>query len=215
MRKTKAEAARTRQSLIDGALRCFDRQGIAGSTLDDIARSASVTKGALYWHFSGKGEILRAIRDSVTLPIFDRMDVTLLHEGCEDPLERIEGFLAALLHSMEKDRAVRSALSVMHFKCEYAGELEPQLDAARVNTRRLVDGFAKAYGEARRKKLLATGITPRAAATETMMFMSGLLRLWVLDPTAKGIRRDARSAIRAHVATKRSLNGVKTAAAAA
>jgi len=215
MRKTKAEAARTRQSLIDGALRCFDRQGIAGSTLDDIARSASVTKGALYWHFSGKGEILRAIRDSVTLPIFDRMDVTLLHEGGEDPLERIEGFLAALLQSMEKDRAVRDALSVMHFKCEYAGELEPQLDAARVNTRRLVDGFAKAYGEARRKKLLAAGITPRAAAAETMMFMSGLLRLWVLDPTTKGIRRDARSAIRAHVSSKRSMNGVRTAAAAA
>jgi len=215
MRKTKAEAARTRQDLIDGALRCFDSQGIAGTTLDDIARSARVTKGALYWHFTGKAEILRAIRDTVTLPIFDRMDDTLLHEGGEDPLERIEIFFAAMLHSMEKDRAVRSALTVMHFKCEYAGELESQLDGARINTRRLVAGFTKAYGEARRKKLLAAGLTPRAAAAETMMFMSGLLRLWVLDSTSKGIRRDARSAIRAHVSSKRAVKGVRTAAAAA
>src|SRR6478735_5434381 len=214
MRKTKAEAARTRQDLIDGALRCFDSQGIAGTTLDDIARSARVTKGALYWHFTGKAEILRAIRDTVTLPIFDRMDDTLLHEGGEDPLERIEIFFAAMLHSMEKDRAVRSALSVMHFKCEYAGELESQLDGARINTRRLVAGFTKAYGEARRKKLLAAGLTPRTAAAETMMFMSGLLRLWVLDSTSKGIRRDARSAIRAHVSSKRAVKGVRTAAAA-
>ena len=214
MRKTKAEAARTRQDLIDGALRCFDSQGIAGTTLDDIARSARVTKGALYWHFTGKAEILRAIRDTVTLPIFDRMDDTLLHEGGEDPLERIEIFFAAMLHSMEKDRAVRSALSVMHFKCEYAGELESQLDGARINTRRLVAGFTKAYGEARRKKLLAAGLTPRAAAAETMMFMSGLLRLWVLDSTSKGIRRDARSAIRAHVSSKRAVKGDRTAAAA-
>jgi TetR/AcrR family acrAB operon transcriptional repressor len=215
MRKTKAEAARTRQDLIDGALRCFDRQGIAGTTLDDIARAARVTKGALYWHFTGKAEILKALRDAVSLPIFDRMDDTLLHEGCEDPLERIEGFLAALLRSMEKDREVRTALSVMHFKCEYAGELESQLEGARNNMRRLVAGFAKAYGEARRKKLLAAGLTPRAAAAETMMFMSGLLRLWLLDSTSKGIRRDARSAIRAHVSSKRAAKGVRTAAAAA
>lgn len=204
MRKTKAEAARTRQALLDGALRCFDKQGIAGSTLDDIARSARVTKGALYWHFTGKGAILRAVRDAVSLPILDRADVTLLHERCEDPLERIEAFLAAMLHSLEKDRAVRTALNVMQFKCEFAGELEAELDGARINTRKLVDGFFKAYTAARRKGLLAKGLTPRAAATETMMFMSGLMRMWLLDPTPKGLRRDARSAIRAHVASKRA-----------
>jgi TetR/AcrR family acrAB operon transcriptional repressor len=204
MRKTKAEAARTRQALLDGALRCFDRQGIAGSTLDDIAREARVTKGALYWHFPGKGGMFRAVRDAVSLPILDRADVTLLHEGCEDPLARVEDFLAATLKSLETDAAVRTSLSVMHFKCEYAGELEAELDGARVNTRRLVDAFAKAYGQARRKGLLVSGVTPRAAAAETMMFMSGLLRLWLLDPTAKGLRRDARSAIRSHVAAKRA-----------
>lgn len=204
MRKTKEEAARTRQSLLDSALRCFDAKGIAGSTLDDISRNAQVTKGALYWHFPGKGGIFRAMRDAVSLPILDRADITLLHEGEGDPLERIEAFLEGLLDGLEQDEGLRAALSVMHFKCEYAGEMERELEGARENTRRLVTAFAKAYGEAQRRGLLSRVVTPKAAAAETMMFMSGLLRLWLLDGTPKGLRRDARDAVRAHVRTKRA-----------
>jgi TetR/AcrR family acrAB operon transcriptional repressor len=204
MRKTKEEAARTRQSLLDSALRCFEAKGINGSTLDDISRAAHVTKGALYWHFPGKGGIFRAMRDAVSLPILDRADVTLLHEGEGDPLERVEAFLIGVLDGLEQDAGMRAALSVMHFKCEYAGELERELEGARENTRRLVTAFAKAYGEARRKGLLAVGVTPKAAAAETMMFMSGLLRLWLLDGTAKGLRGDARAAVGAHVRAKRA-----------
>jgi TetR/AcrR family acrAB operon transcriptional repressor len=204
MRKTKEDAALTRQALLDGALRCFGRKGIAGSTLEDIAGEARVTKGALYWHFTGKGGIFRAMRDAVSLPIMDRADVTLLHEGEGDPLQRIEAFLAGVLHGLEKDAGLRATLSVMHFKCEYAGELERELEGARANTQRLVTAFAKAYGEARRKGLLAAGVTPKAAAAETMMFMSGMLRLWLLDGTPRGLRRDARAAVRAHVRAKRA-----------
>jgi TetR/AcrR family acrAB operon transcriptional repressor len=204
MRKTKEDAALTRQALLDGALRCFDRKGIAGSTLEDIAGEARVTKGALYWHFTGKAAIVRAMRDAVSLPILDRADVTLLHEGAGDPLARIEAFLAGTLDALERDAAVRTALSVMHFKCEYAGELEGQLEGARANTRHLAAAFRKAYQSARRQGLLVAGVTPRAAAAETLMFMSGMLRLWLLDPTAKGLRRDARAAARAHVRAKRA-----------
>jgi len=204
MRKTKEDAARTREALLEGALRCFDRKGIAGSTLDDIARSARVTKGALYWHFSGKADLLKAVRDQVSLPIMDRADVTLLHNGRGDPLERIEAFLAGTLAALEKDAAMRTALGIMHFKCEYAGELEGQLEGARANARHLRAAFAKAYGDARRQGLLAPGITPKAAAAETMMLLSGMLRLWLLDATPKGLRRDARAAVRAHVQGKRA-----------
>jgi TetR/AcrR family acrAB operon transcriptional repressor len=204
MRKTKENAALTRQALLDGALRCFDRKGIAGSTLDDIAKAANVTKGALYWHFNGKDAVVRAMRDTVSLPILDRADVALLRGGEGDPLARIESFLLGLLDSLANDVAMRTALTVMHFKCEYTGELEGQLENARANTRHIRDAYLKAYIDARRKGSLAAGIEPRAAATETMMFMAGMIRLWVLDPTAKGLRRDARAAVKAHVTAKRA-----------
>ena len=58
MRRTKEEAARTRRDIVEAALACFDSHGIAGTTLEQIAAEAKVTKGAVYWHFTGKAEIL-------------------------------------------------------------------------------------------------------------------------------------------------------------
>ncbi len=81
MRRTKEEAARTRQAIVSAALACFDRYGIARSTLERIAACAGVSKGAIYHHFAGKREVLREIREQVSLPFLDEADTTLLRRG--------------------------------------------------------------------------------------------------------------------------------------
>ncbi|WP_327163297.1 TetR family transcriptional regulator [Pseudomonas plecoglossicida] len=53
-RKTSAEAEETRQRIIDAAVEVFAAQGVPDATLDQIARMAGVTRGAVYWHFNGK-----------------------------------------------------------------------------------------------------------------------------------------------------------------
>lgn len=60
-RKTPEQAALTRQQIIEAAVRVFSRDGIAGSSLESIAREAGVTRGAIYWHFEGKQGLLQAL----------------------------------------------------------------------------------------------------------------------------------------------------------
>ena len=57
VRKTKEEALRTRQLLIDAAIQQFALRGVANTTLTDIADAAGVTRGAIYWHFSSKSPL--------------------------------------------------------------------------------------------------------------------------------------------------------------
>ena len=57
-KRTHEEAERTRQAILDSALRLFSRRGYESTSLSDIARFANVTRGAIYWHFKDKGEIL-------------------------------------------------------------------------------------------------------------------------------------------------------------
>jgi len=61
MRRTKAEAEQTRNDILKAALILFDEQGYAQTTLSTIARKAKVTRGAIYWHFENKEEILAAL----------------------------------------------------------------------------------------------------------------------------------------------------------
>ena len=60
-RKTKEDAQKTRQQLIEAAITQFSTRGVASTTLTDIADAAGVTRGAVYWHFSSKAEIFNAI----------------------------------------------------------------------------------------------------------------------------------------------------------
>jgi AcrR family transcriptional regulator len=52
----------TRLHLVRSAAELFDRNGFSGATLEDVSRSAGVTKGAFYFHFSSKDELGGAIQ---------------------------------------------------------------------------------------------------------------------------------------------------------
>src|SRR3546814_1649852 len=57
LRRTKEEALETRESILDAAERIFFERGVSRTTLDQIARAASVTRGAVYWHFQNKSDL--------------------------------------------------------------------------------------------------------------------------------------------------------------
>ena len=51
---------RTRAALIEATLALVKERGFAGVTLNEVARRAGVTKGAIFSNFRGKGELLWA-----------------------------------------------------------------------------------------------------------------------------------------------------------
>ncbi|MEY4754012.1 MAG: hypothetical protein RJA44_1687, partial [Pseudomonadota bacterium] len=68
VRRTKEEAAATREQLLDTAEQVFLRQGVARASLHDIAVAAGLTRGAIYWHFKDKADLFNAMMERATLP---------------------------------------------------------------------------------------------------------------------------------------------------
>ncbi len=51
------------EALLDVAVRVFNERGYDGTSMDDVARAAGITKASIYYHVSGKEELLeRGIR---------------------------------------------------------------------------------------------------------------------------------------------------------
>lgn len=50
----------TKQRIIDGAVNCFNAQGYGKTSLQDISRHLSISRGNLTYHFSSKDELLKA-----------------------------------------------------------------------------------------------------------------------------------------------------------
>lgn len=51
------QTAATRERIIAAAASVFSEKGYTGAALDMVARSAGMTKGAIYWHFRSKAEL--------------------------------------------------------------------------------------------------------------------------------------------------------------
>jgi TetR/AcrR family transcriptional regulator, cholesterol catabolism regulator len=54
---------RTRQLLVDSAIKLFSERGFSGTSMQDIVAGAGVTKGAFYHHFESKEDVLKLIHD--------------------------------------------------------------------------------------------------------------------------------------------------------
>ena len=50
-----------RQQILDGAKRCFLRQGFDGSSMNDIVKAAGVSKGTVYAYFPSKEKLFEAL----------------------------------------------------------------------------------------------------------------------------------------------------------
>ncbi len=74
VRRTKDEAEQTRDAILDAAERVFHRHGVARTSLEQIARAAKVTRGAVYWHFKDKLELCEAMMQRVFLPQEDMLE---------------------------------------------------------------------------------------------------------------------------------------------
>ena len=67
MKKTKEEASETRLAILQSALDTFYEKGYTRTTFDEIAKRIGYTKGAVYWHFRNKPDLVTAlINDYIT-----------------------------------------------------------------------------------------------------------------------------------------------------
>ena len=46
-----------RRQILDAALQCFEKKGVAATTVEDICDVAALSVGSIYHHFGGKEEI--------------------------------------------------------------------------------------------------------------------------------------------------------------
>jgi AcrR family transcriptional regulator len=60
-RRAKIDAEKTRASILTSALTLFVKKGYENTTFNDIAARLKMTKGAVYWHFASKSELLSAL----------------------------------------------------------------------------------------------------------------------------------------------------------
>lgn len=100
MTQIRAEyAQQTRSRLVESARQLFTEHGYAPVTVEQIARHAGVTQGALYHHFTGKREVFSAVATMVGTEVVTAVAADLSEEetAWDAATSAIDSFLVQCL----------------------------------------------------------------------------------------------------------------------
>ena len=182
-RKTKEDALVTRALILDAAERVFHLRGVSRTSLQEIAKDAGLTRGAIYWHFENKGELFHAMMERVTLPLMARMtDITPADEA--QPLDRIRRNTASALRQIANDPQVRRVFEIATQKVEYVDELQSVRERHITGRNECIDDTHRLMQLARDKALIRADVDVRNATVGLFALVGGLKYNWLLDPTA-------------------------------
>ncbi len=117
-----------RTAILQAALDIFSRMGVHGSSLDQVANLADVSKTNLLYYFSNKEELYLALLQHLLDVWFSPFDQFTTDN---DPNEAIKGYLRAKLE-LSRDRPAESRLFCMEIM--KGGPLQTELDEPIRNT---------------------------------------------------------------------------------
>lgn len=177
-RKTKADALKTRQLLIDAAIEQFAQRGVTNTTLSDIADAAGVTRGAVYWHFSSKTELFNEMWEQ-QVPLSDI--VKYIQTENENPLIDLrERFITTLQYVAETPKQ-RALMQILYHKCEFTPEMMAE---------DIIRNKVCCNRNALRESLLKCvryGFLPADTNVDVIVimlrgFFSGIIKNWLMEP---------------------------------
>lgn len=184
-RKTKAEAEATRQSILDAAEQMFISHGVARTSLEEVARTAQVTRGAVYWHFRNKSDLFEAMLERVRLPMTEMVEnVTGETTSCLEDLRKL--CLHGLRTLAEDRRHFRVYKILFHHT-----ESERSLSAQDKLASEAIDKVTRFFESHPRHESL----TPRQAARSLHVQILGIYYDWLRNPEAYDLREEAESLV--------------------
>jgi TetR/AcrR family acrAB operon transcriptional repressor len=112
-----------------------------------------------------------------------------------------------VIERIATDLQTRRTFDILSLKCEYVDEFRPELKRHARRSRELMSKFASVYGRARDMGEMRRDIAPEVAALATCVFVTGMLRMWLIDEDHTLVRGQVDALIAGHIATVRAPAG--------
>ncbi len=188
-RKTKEDAQATRRAILDAAVQVFSVRGVSRTSLADIAKEAGVTRGAIYWHFTNKVDLLNALWDQVRLP-FEPLALASENPDESDPLGKMKELFLYIFTSLAENPRQQQLFRILLNKCE-AVEESGTMYLRHIDNH--ADNFARVEIVLRNavdKGQLPANFDPRLGTILFISCIDGLLANWLMLPDLFDIKKE-------------------------
>lgn len=122
VRKTKEEAERTFHALLDAAATLFIHQGVAKTTLNDIAHKAEMSRGAIYWHFKNKDAVIQALWERNADKLYESLNKVVSQVTPPHPGASFRLALNEMLQSLIREPEIAQVMRIIIHNVELTDE---------------------------------------------------------------------------------------------
>ena len=181
----------TRATLLKTALAVFSAKGYAVATLDDVAKAAKVTRGAIYWHFKSKADLYNTLVQE-----FSARGTGVVQQAVSEGgtlIEILRRIFVRICTVIEEDREMRAVMELSLFRTG----LDPELQAGRKkqieNGNALLKEITEAMRQGIAQGILRNDLDPADMARAFIAFENGAIQLWLLSPKSFSLKTSAES----------------------
>lgn len=193
-RKTREEAEQTRESILDAAELAFRDSGVSRTSLDQIARRAGCTRGAVYWHFQNKADLFRALMERTEVPLFERFEAAV-GQDVDDPVEAMREATVFAVSDLATNPHSRNMMEILFHRCEFVDELAEVVERHFDKVRWVIETSGGAFRRAQARGLIDQDLCPEFCAVMLHTLVTGIIRDWLLAPETVPIRTLSESMI--------------------
>lgn len=194
-RKTKEDAEATKDAILEAASIVFVNKGVAKASLEEIACTAGVTRGAVYWHFKNKADIFAALHEQLFTP-FSEMLLEELEKKHPRPLEQLEALCVDLLIDLEDNAQKKRVLTIFFLRCDYSGDMECFLERQRQQKRKSMELFSRYFERAEEKGYLCGNADPKILTQALICYVTGIAIEYLRNPETFNLKPQAQSLMR-------------------
>jgi AcrR family transcriptional regulator len=172
----------TRTKILESAGKVFAIHGYEGATLDLIAEDAGLTKGAVYWHFSSKGDLfIELINKSLTNLLKELPSQLENVFKSSIPEIAIQRLLKSQFQACEEDKSQRTTLFFEFISRRRDSEVREKLDEVFA---KLFAGTEEILMELQKKKMISEKVDPGSLSVTLHGLINGMVLMWTVSPTS-------------------------------
>ncbi len=188
MKKTKENALITKKQIIEKAVYLFIQNGFSTTTLEEIAQQANVTRGAIYWHFKDKLDIVNELIENERVKQVQLIS-DLFSEDIQ-PFRKIEKIIEKIVRHFFDTKSFQDFIELTWFKIEYT-QLSKLKSTKAELTGYFINNFKRVVKEAQRNKEIKNEINDSDVAITITNMIYGMYRLYFILPDQINTKEEA------------------------
>lgn len=176
----KDKASRTRERIVDTAMKRMSNVGYSHTRLEDVAADLGMTRGAIYGHFPSKAALYKEILEYSESPLSKLMLAASVEEG--PAREVIRNFMHRWFELLLTDDRHRYSTEIFLNKSEMIEEVEDVYQRELILTKDIISGLTRIVKRGVAEGSVDIRMSPRMCAIQIYGHLMGIMQTWLFNP---------------------------------